>query len=58
MYIIYCFALIYGAEELEKGQVKGRDLGSGKEFELPRKDLLSGLAENFAWESRDYTILG
>lgn len=39
------FALIYGSEERGQDQVKIRDLRSGGEVSLPRKDLLSRLSE-------------
>ena len=34
------FALIYGSEEIERGVVKVRDLGSGKESVIIRKDII------------------
>ncbi|MFT5837370.1 MAG: histidyl-tRNA synthetase [Candidatus Azotimanducaceae bacterium] len=34
------FALIYGSEELERGVVKVRDLGTGNEAEIAREQLL------------------
>lgn len=39
------FALIYGSEELERGVVKVRDLGTGKEAEIPREQLLQQVPE-------------
>jgi histidyl-tRNA synthetase len=39
------FALIYGSEELERGAVKVRDLGTGHEVEIPREQLLQRVPE-------------
>jgi histidyl-tRNA synthetase len=35
------FALIYGSEELARGAVKVRDLGTGNEAEIPREELVA-----------------
>lgn len=39
------FALIYGSEELERDAVKVRDLGTGKETEIARTQLIARVAE-------------